>query len=79
MEALMRRTPVPSELSPEDQRVYYRWTRRLFAIYMTAIILAISVTYLTRPASDPEATQMARLKTTTGSSIDPRATSIARD
>jgi hypothetical protein len=73
----MRRRLILRNLSAEDQRTYRRWTAGLYLFYAVAIILATGVTYLTRPASDPGMTQMARLKPAAASSIPP-ATSTAR-
>lgn len=74
----MRPRPVPDNLSAEDQSSYRKWTGRLFAFYVAAVVLAIGVTYLTSPAADPAMTQMARLKPATGSNPVPRATPIVR-
>jgi hypothetical protein len=54
-----------SNLSPEDRRTYRRWTGGLFLSYLIAVIVAISITSMNRPATDLRTSndaQMARLK-----------------
>lgn len=56
-ETFMKRVePIWSNLSPEDRRTYRRWTGGLFVSYFVAVILAIGMTYLNRPATDPDGT-----------------------
>jgi hypothetical protein len=52
-------------LSAEDRLTYRRWVRGLFAFYSAAIIIALTVLFLNRPADDLRASnevQVARLK-----------------
>jgi hypothetical protein len=53
---MKRVEPIWSNLSPEDRRTYRRWTGGLFVSYFVAVILAIGITYLNRPATDPDGT-----------------------
>jgi len=59
-------------LSAEDRRIYRRTVRGLFLFYSTAIVIAVAVNFMNRPASDQRAsneTQTARLKATTESTV----------
>ena len=73
---MKRFEPIWSNLSLEDRRTYRRWTGRFFVSYFVAVILAIGITHLNRPATDPDATtQIARLKPAsdlTAMSVAPR-------
>jgi hypothetical protein len=63
-ETFMKRLkPIWSNLGPEDRRTCRRWAGGLFVSYFVAVVLAIGITYLNRPATDLDATtQIARLK-----------------
>ena len=54
---------LPSNLSADDLRTYRRWTGGLYLSYLAAIIVAVALTFASRPASELKASneiQMAR-------------------
>jgi hypothetical protein len=64
-EVLMRR--FPSNLSESELREYRRWTAGFYLSYLTAIIVALGLTYANRPAGNLTASneiQTARSKAT---------------
>ena len=52
---------LPSNLSPEDLRVYRRWTRGLYLSYFAVVVVALSLTFVNRPAGDMVASRDAQL------------------
>jgi hypothetical protein len=73
---MKRIEPFWRNLGPEDRRTCRRWTGGLFVSYVVAVMLVIGITYLNRPATDPDATtRIARLKPAsdlTAMSVAPR-------
>ena len=68
--------PLPSYLSADDLRTYRRRTGGLYLSYLAAIIVAVTLTFTNRPASDLRASneiQMARLKGSSASIDTPAA------
>jgi len=62
----------PGNLTAEDRRTHRRWTVGLFSFYLAAVTIAIGVVSVNKPASELRAsndTQMARLKSTSGSMV----------
>ena len=51
---------LPSNLSPEDLRVYRRWTRGLYLSYFTVVVVALGLTFVNRPEADPTASKDAQ-------------------
>jgi len=69
-------------LSAEDRRTYRRTVRGLFLFYSVAIVIAVAVNFMNRPASDLRAsneTQTARVKATTESTVGSLSTGPVRN
>jgi hypothetical protein len=67
----------PSKLSANDLRTYRRRTGGLYLSYLASIIVAVAITFASRPGSELKAsndTQMARLKASSASIDSPAAT-----
>jgi hypothetical protein len=63
-------TQYPDDLSAEDRCIYRRWVRGLFVFYFVAIVTALGISFVNRPADDLRAsneTQIARIKAKTES------------
>lgn len=56
----MMKRHFPSNVSPEDLRAYRRWTRGLYLSYFAAVVVALGLSFINRPAGDMVASRDAQ-------------------